>query len=41
MGKRDSKKTLLLVAVIVLGIYVLPMVTARIGNSHVWQFNRS
>jgi hypothetical protein len=41
MGKSSDTRTLLIIAVIVLGIYILPSAVAKYTGSHTWEFNRT
>jgi hypothetical protein len=41
MGKSSNKKILLFIAVLILGIYVLPSAVAKYAGSHTWEVNES
>ncbi len=41
MGKSSNTRTLLFIAVFVLGIYVLPSAVAKYAGSHTWEFNET
>jgi hypothetical protein len=41
MGKSSNTKMLMLMAVFIIGIYVLPTAVAKFAGSHTWEFNAS
>ena len=41
MGKSSNTKVLLLIAVFVLGIYILPSAVAKYAGSHTWELNET
>jgi hypothetical protein len=41
MGKNSNTKMLLLIAVFILGIYVLPSAVAKYAGSHTWELNET